>query len=187
VTISRTDKIHGGVDVRVIAIDGTPEELAKFEELTGWVGSAQRSNGQGPDKGSINSALDAELVEFLRNRASGKVRFERARDFVERALALGDIEPDPGRSKGTKGGLGKYLRLYRKGPRRLGAACYLKPGSSLAEFRLPKEAAAGRKYAEVRDPSSESTYNVRVYLTSEEAITEALELLSEAIRRIEHA
>jgi hypothetical protein len=170
-----------------VTVEGTPEEVAEFERLTGWFLGIRVERQNGHEAEEPVSKLDDGLIEFLRSRAHGEVRFERARDFVERALARGDIVPDPGRTKANGGGLGNYLRLYRKGPRRLGAACYLKPGSSVAEFRLPKEAASGRKYAEVQDPNSDSAYNVRVRLTSEEAISEGIELLKEAIGRIEQA
>lgn len=164
--------------MRVITVEGTPEEFARLHDLTGTIFPASDGTGE-----ISVGRLDGELRDFILSRAQGKVRFERASEFVAGALARGDIEVELG--KKGKDGQGNYLLLYKKGPRRFGAAAYVTPGSGKTDFRLPEEAASGRDHAKVRQVRPQDRYKVRLYLEGPEATREALDLLDEAIKKLE--
>jgi hypothetical protein len=120
----------------------------------------------------------------LARRTGGGTRLEIADHFVQSAVARGDIAVVPGTSRYSENGLGNYLRLYRKGPRNVGAVVYYTPSSGTVDPRLPKEAAEGRGHLEVRYPDRDDEYNIRMHIDSLESAELALELLDEAVGRI---
>lgn len=167
--------------MKLIIVEGTPEEVAAFEELTGKISTPEEQPVTGP---STENGVDSLILQFLASRTGGGKRLEVAEYFVRSAVERGDVAVVPGTSKHSADGLGNYLRLYRKGPRNVGAAVYYTPSSGTVDPRLPKEAAAGRDGVEVRYPDRDDEYNVRIRIDSEETADLALELLDEAVRRI---
>lgn len=168
--------------MKVVVAEGTPEELARYEHLTGWTQTPETVMSE--DGGTI-SGLDVKIFEFLKDRAGTKKRFEIAENFVGAAMARGDIVAEPGSSKGSKDGYGNYLRLYRTGPRRFGAVVYYTPSTGVADLRLTREAAEGQPDVQVRYPERDGEYNIRVRIDSPQSVDLALQLLGEAVERIE--
>lgn len=167
--------------MRIISAEGTPEELAKYEELTGW---SQNPPKPLPSNRGVGGSSD-DIVDFLLNRSGSKSRFDIARKFVDAAMERGDIVSQQGTSKSSKDGYNNYLRLYKSGPRRFGAVAYLHPASGRVDIRLPKDSADGVPGAEVRYPNRDDEYNVRIYIESDDSIEFALALLNQAVARIE--
>lgn len=167
--------------MRIISAEGTPEELAKYEELTGW---SQNPSEPVSSSASADDEND-DIIDFIMSRSGSKSRFDVARKFVDAAVDRGDIIPQQGTSKASKDGYNNYLRLYKAGPRRFGAVAYFRPSSGMIDFRLSKEAADGVPGAEVRYPNKDDAYNVRIRIDSDDSIDFALVLLGHAVARIE--
>jgi hypothetical protein len=167
--------------MKIVVAEGTPEELATYEQLTGWPQSPQTDDRET----AASNNEEATIFEFLMSRAGTKRRFDAAEAFVNAAMSRGDLDAEPGRSETSKDGLGSYLRLYRVGPRRTGAVVYFTPASGVVDVRLPKEAAESRPAIEIRNPDREDPYNIRVRIDSPESIDLALTLLDEAIQLLD--
>lgn len=130
-------------------------------------------------------ALTPEVLDFIRSKAgSHATRRQLVEMYLIRVAELGtDIEI--GTSSRTKDKLNHYLMVRDSGPRRFGAVSYVRPSTGGVTLRLPESAAAGRTQAKTRDlTNKEKAYQVRVQLTSESAVTEAVELTKLALEEV---
>lgn len=177
--------------IRIIEVEGTPEELAELPEVqaafaptAGASPAATKLSAAVPADGGESAAhasdqadlamvLPKQIRDFVRSRAGSRARTEVVQRFVAEVLGWGTTEAEPGTSTATDDGLNNYLRLYNKGPRYFGAFCYVTPGSAKVTFRLPASAAKGYQHAAKRGKAG---YEIVVYLTSEAAFDEAVEL-----------
>jgi hypothetical protein len=166
--------------VKIVAVEGRPEEIAKLQELTGFLGTSS------PDATSPDGSQDAipeALREFLAQRSGATYRpfIER---FVKDALLLGDVVASLGRSTKYKDGVTRYAMFHATGPRLHGAAAYLRPGNGRLVMRLPAKAASGSRFAYPIRMDSAKNYHVGLQLTSAEAAREAVELLKQALNGV---
>ena len=108
----------------------------------------------------------------LRGRRNPDVQF--VTDFVAECLKFDEAEPVLGSKPKSPDGYGDYLRV-RHQRSRLGGFAFVTPSSGKVELRLTVDRAEGREYAEAV-VKKDKQYAVRIYLRSEEAVAEALEL-----------
>jgi hypothetical protein len=173
--------------VKLLIAEGSPEELARLDALTGFfreasqrLGNARHDGTHRDDDWSEGMAVIPEHVRaFIAKWATNPLKRELVEQFVARVLELGNAEVELGKSNKSHDGLNKYLMLRYVGVRRKGAAVYVTPHLGRARFRLPPEEAERWEHAQTlqrREP-----YQVAVYLTSPAAVDEAVELAKEAL------
>lgn len=164
--------------MKVVAIEGRPEEIAKLQELTGFL-QLSAVTMQSPTNGST-PAVPPALSEFVAQR-SGAVYRPYIERFVEQALGLGGVVASLGRSTKYKDGVTRYAMFHASGPRLHGAAAYLRPSNGRLVLRLPAKATSGHQYAYPIRVGSAKQYHVGLQLTSGDAVDEAIDLLQQAL------
>jgi hypothetical protein len=170
--------------MKLLVVEGSPEELARLDALTGFFRhAAQHRSDRGPDDRpgeddsqdpSSAAVVPQHVRDFIAKWATNPQRRELVEEFVARVLELGNAEVELGRSKKSPDGLNRYLMLRHIGIRRRGAAVYVAPHLGRARFHLPAKEAEGRTHA--RALEREGPYQVAAFLTSPAAVDEALEL-----------
>lgn len=163
--------------VSVVHMDGSPAEIADLLErspgLTEGVG-----NGYGLT--AATDSIPREAREAL-ERAPAQTR-ELLQRFLDEVLRWGSVDAIRGRSRRTETGFLGYIRLQRR-PAYLGAFAYVMPVRRKIHFRLPREAADGRRHAHPLNRQASNTTQVELILDSEAALEEALQLAREAYER----
>ncbi len=164
--------------MKVVAVEGRPEEIAKLQELTGFlqVSAVTVQNQASASKPTVPPALS----EFVAQR-SGAVYRPYVERFVEDALGLGGVVASLGRSTKYKDGVTRYAMFHASGPRLHGAAAYLRPSNGRLVLRLPAKATTGHQFAYPIRVGSAKQYHVGLQLTSEDAVDEAIDLLKQAL------
>jgi hypothetical protein len=182
--------------VQVVSVEGSPEELRAMPEvldvLRGLAGTAPDDDEPAHDDEELPGVsidggpgrLPKELSDFIAIRAGGRARQEAATAFVQEVLGWGTTEAELGRSRTSTDGLGNYVLLYSKGPRRYGAFAYVIPGRAKVIFRLLGKDVTDFKHVELRNVKEGTGYEVTVLLTSDEAIQEALKLAELALEHV---
>lgn len=178
--------------VRIIELEGTPEELAESPYLRNIATHEVPTEPPSPeeaDRGNAGPlAMYPEVVAALeRNprppRGEARALIER---FLAEVLAWPDVEARRGKSSRTDDGQTRYLRLHRRGSQ-LGAFAYVYPARMSVRMRLNHADIEGRKYAQKRGVRTEgedvNPYQVRLDLRDSDAVAEAIELAKVAYER----
>ena len=144
--------------MRVVYVEGTPEELAKFPQLAellspktgrdgGHNGHAVRgvTAGGGGIPAGGRPGLESEAEALIERRTPPSAR-GRVQRIVDEILSWPGVDGRRGLSRKTADGLGRYVRFHRT-PSNLGAFAYLKPSNLALNLRLPKSAAAKSEHA----------------------------------------
>ncbi len=171
--------------VRVIDVEGSPEELARLPELQELLGSRQETGSADTESTDQDSdernLLPKQLRDFIASRGGGRARAKMVERFVADVIAWGTTEAEIGTSQTSADGMGPYLRLYRKGPRNFGAFAYVAPNRAKLTFRLLATDVKGYKHVSTRNVKAGTGYEVVVSLTSEEAYLEAIQLAKKSL------
>lgn len=171
--------------MRLVIAEGSPSELAQFareSDLAIQSTITIESDGPAQSPASHSELEPPWLEDFLTTRAGkGSTESALARLFVRKVLELGTVDVKRGKSTRSGDGFGAYVQVRKLGKQHVGALAYMSPSSRRCDFRLRRDAVEGYDYAEVINPRSERLYNVRVYLTSEDAVDEAVELVKKAL------
>ena len=176
--------------VRVVDVEGTPEELASSAELLellrGGAAEAVAGNPEWtkPDATDEASQLPRELRDFIVGRAGARGRAEIVQQWVGEVMTWGGSY-ELGTSKSSPDGLNNYLMLYAAGPRHFGAFAYVHPSQARVTLRLVRADADRFRHATFRNVKKGTGYEVMVPLTSEEAYEEALQLARKALERVQ--
>jgi hypothetical protein len=176
--------------VRVVEVEGSPEELASSTELLELLrgGAAEAVAGTQeatkPEASDGTSLLPKELRDFIVVRAGARGRAEIVQQWVADAMAWGGSY-ELGTSKSSPDGLNNYLMLYAAGPRHFGAFAYVHPSQARVTLRLLRTDADGFQHATFRNVKKGTGYEVMVPLTSDEACQEALQLARKALERVQ--
>jgi hypothetical protein len=172
--------------VKLLVVEGSPEELARLDALTGFFRDASQRRGDARDHGTHEASEWPEGVDipqhvrgFIAKWATNPLKHELVEQFVARVLELGNAEVELGKSTKSPDGLNKYLMLRHVGIRRKGAAVYVTPHLGRARFRLPAEEAD--HWAHAQALQRPAPYQVAVFLTSPAAVDEAVELAKKAL------
>jgi hypothetical protein len=178
--------------VRVVEVEGTPEELASsagvLELLRGAgvqaVPDAMEAAKPEATTSNGTSQLPKELRDFITSRAGSGTRA----DIVQRWIA--DVMPGGatyrlGKSKTSADGLNNYLMLDNIGVRYYGAFAYVHPAQTRITLRLLRADAEGFKHVTFRNVKEGAGYEVMISLTSDEAYEEALQLARKALERVQ--
>lgn len=113
--------------------------------------------------------LPADLRQFIEDHASQR---SCVIQLTEKILPLADVIPVNGK--------GDYYRIYHRSSSNRAVAWYdLRLGTLTLE--LPPEAADGRVHAWRRKITSNDRCHIAIKPTSEDAVTEAVELIKEAL------
>lgn len=177
--------------VRIIELEGTPEELAESPYLRNLASHQIPVDPVGTEKGFPEAGPLAdypEVVSALEHSPRpprGEAR-ELIEGFLEEVLGWPDVEARRGKSSRTEDGQTRYLRLHRRGSM-LGAFAYVYPARMSVRMRLVHEDIEGHKYAQKRNVRTEGAdpnpYQVRIDLRDAKAIREATELARLAYER----
>lgn len=175
--------------VRVVDVEGTPEELASSTELLEFIrGGAEMPTGVSaalkPEATDGASPLPKGLRDFIIGRAGARGRAEIVQQWVGEVLAWGGSY-ELGTSRSSPDGLNNYLMLYAPGPRHYGAFAYVHPSQARVTVRLLRVDAEGFQHATFRNVKKGTGYEVMVPLASDEAYQEALELARKALERVQ--
>jgi hypothetical protein len=166
--------------IRVVELEGTPEELAQTPQLQQLVGG--QAQAQPRSQSGSQNGLPDEVNQVLANYARGPMRpvYER---LLSEVYSWGDVDIVPGESEQREDGLTGYLRLHRYGSP-LGAFAYINPRRKSASFRLPSEYADDRDHARRKgSEESRSPYQVSMRFTGEAHLEEAVELARAAYEK----
>jgi hypothetical protein len=177
--------------VRVVDVEGTPEELASSTELLELLRGGMADAVTGTPEvtrpevvGDGTSQLSKELRDFIVGRAGARGRAEIVQQWVADVMAWGGSY-ELGTSKSSPDGLNNYMMLYAAGPRRFGAFAYVHPSQARVTLRLVRADADGFQHATFRNVKKGTGYEVMVALTSDDAYQEALELARKALERVQ--
>jgi hypothetical protein len=180
--------------MKLIIAEGTPEEiralLPDLEALNGGgivvagtpSGPAADDVSVLPAGGATDTLLPADVVEFITLRSSSRHR-SLFTEYCEFLLDLG-VTFEPRKASGE---FGEYMRVYAPGPRRFGAAVYVRPGNGRVDFHLDADAltvedkAAG---AFARDVAADNPYPVRVLLDGAARLLVAKDLARRALEQL---
>jgi hypothetical protein len=171
------------VRVRVVDIDGTPEELDRAPILRELLGNYRKDNllGEGAPRGANHHVvlLPSEVTDLIETQAPHGKSGAILRSFITEVLGWGDVEAVRGESSKRDDGMARYFRLHRRGSS-LGGFAYVWPRPRRIKFRVETTAADGLKHAVVRKVKSRNPYKVAIRIFSEEAKSEALILARQA-------
>ena len=171
--------------MKLLVVEGSPEELARLDALTGFFRDVSQrlsdASDQGTDKANerAEGGIPRHVQEFIARWASNPMKRELVEEFVARVLELGNTEVELGKSNKSPDGLNKYLMLRHVGIRRKGAAVYVTPHLGRARFRLPAEEA--KRWTHAQALQRTAPYQVAVSFTSPAAVDEAVELARNAL------
>jgi hypothetical protein len=175
--------------IRVIDIEGTPQELTQVPQLRQLLGQGGRLGGEdrrecaSSYETSTDLMLPVQVREILDLRSpAGPIR--KAIDaFLVEVLGWGDVEVRIGLSKMSKDGLANMIRLHRRGSG-LGAFVYLGVAGANLQFRLSKdEDLAGYVYARARNVQPDAPYGITLRLTRQ-SLDEAMRLARKAYQEV---
>jgi hypothetical protein len=176
--------------VRVVEVEGTPQELAQVPQLMELLGqrvpfSPQAEVGEGlhAAHGSTpTSALPAPVREILDARSPRAPIREAIEAFLREVLQWPDVEARIGTSRMSKDGLANMVRLHRRGSG-LGAFVYLGVSGANLQFRLPREESLeGYAHARARNVQKDAPYGIAMRL-SKQSLAEAVRLSKESYDR----
>ena len=172
--------------VRIIELEGTPEELAESPYLRDLASKPVGAPGDDLPGGSAERGPLAnypEVLDALDQRAPRGEPRRLLEVFLSEVLSWGDVEPRRGKSTKTDDAKTRYIRLHRRGSAQ-GAFVYLYPARVSMRLRLQHEDITGTKFAGKRkvDRTGEAPnpYQVRLDLRSQAAVEEAIALARKA-------
>jgi len=177
--------------VRIIDVEGTPEEIAALPQLTEVLGVALRSGSLqvcgapgGPasarESDNAHSGLPADVLTVLRLRRPATEIYELIVSFLKEALSWPDVEARVGKSRRRDDGMANAIRLHRRGST-AGAFTYLRLPGGTTIFRLSVDFSHREvQHAKQRQVSGDAPYGLSLKLVSAAALQEALELASAA-------
>jgi len=169
------------MQIRIVDVDGTPEELLRIPKLVDLLGP--RGNGKGPGAEGTKSQVGADVRDLIDKQTPQAAR-PRVEAVLERLLSLPGVDVQRGLSKKRADGMTRYVRFHRR-PSQVGAFAYLKPRTLALDLRLPKKAVTNAQYARPRNVKATSVYQVRAPLTSDAALEEAIRLAEAAYKAAE--
>jgi hypothetical protein len=164
--------------VRVIDVEGEPEEIARIPELLAVLRGEEPADGPEPPADASPAgdaaALPNELRQHLERRSGPARRARAAQQFAEAVLGWGDADWEIGPSTQHPDGTTGRVRFHWRGPRRLGGFAYLYPHRGVVDLHLPADALDGATYVQVRKVKASDPYKLTCRLESPEAIAEAV-------------
>lgn len=165
--------------MRLIAAEGTVEELVEFQARTGLFDEAglqalTPTEGGGED-GEVDGPQRLAWERFVDEHAGDSQYREHIVEFVRTCTDEWpeQVEVRLGQNNSV------WLRLHRRGVSR-GGDVYVNASSARSNHRVPAERADSYQHAYRRD--AEGAWQVSVNLTSPEAVRDAVELAREALQ-----
>lgn len=172
--------------MKVLIVDGTPEEISTLNELTAFLQNGQTVIKSASPESDLSGGISPEVKAFVASKAGKHAqRHHLVEMYLERVVDLGGVEFELGTSTRTKDGLNHYLMIRDSGPRRFGAVAYVRPSTAGVNVRLPASAAQGFQHARPRNLSNpDRAYQVMCHLRSEAAVEEAVQLTEKALEEV---
>jgi hypothetical protein len=176
-----------------IQLELTPDELtnrdvkALIENLTSSVDVAILESQVAAPPNALDHGLEPALARWVDDIAGSNLENRSlVKEFLREALDSGNVSVDHGKSRQAQLGRNEYAMLRYTGPTDRGALAYLFPGGPRVEFRLPPDVAGSYDHARIlpREASGER-YMIAVDLTSLDAVAQAIDLIPEAINRLQ--
>ncbi|MFF3467620.1 hypothetical protein [Streptomyces sp. NPDC002619] len=172
-------------------IDGTPQEIAEFLRLTtpeddADTGAPAEAELDAPVSG-LGGDLDwAQIKDLVRGRARSAEIANRVLDFLQRAVALGNVEIGPGESERTRDGRTDYIMVRDAGVRRFGAVAYVKATNGGLTLRLTREDVEDLDEPRIsfRQVRPGHQYVVNCPLRDDQSVQAALRLVEVALRKV---
>jgi hypothetical protein len=160
------------MNVTVVRIEGTPAEFQQVDikSLLSDAGTPAAGNGGLAPAAPTTDVVPADIREFVNAKASrhGADLFLR---FLGEVIGKGAVLPKLGGTHRADGGA-EYIRLNGI-PQRKGAFVYVNPRNGNLDFRLRVSDTPDMKLAVTRNNAE---YQVRLHLSSEAALADALVL-----------
>ena len=133
--------------LRIIDVEGTPEEIAALPQLSEVLGLDLRqetddggglSHGPAPATDSVarQSELPANVVSVLRRRRPATEIYRLSVAFLAEVLGWPDVDARVGVSRRTDDGMANAIRLHCRGSP-VAAFTYLRLPAGPLTFRLP--------------------------------------------------
>ena len=160
--------------------EGTPEELRQIPAL--WpptdvvevdTASVDYSSGR----------LPQEIIDWLSNLSPSESGTKLLLAYLDRQREDGKVTMEIGKSTKSETGKARYLMLYKRGPRNVGAVVLVRPANAKLEFRLDADDVADHKGAAVARPELNGPYQVQLQLDSVDAVVEAEALTEKALEK----
>jgi hypothetical protein len=176
--------------VRVVEVEGTPQELAQIPQLMELLSQrapfgqqAEPGEGaQGVRRPMPPSILPPPVQEVLDARSPRGPLRETIETFLREVLQWPDVETRIGTSRMSKDGLANMIRLHRRGSG-LGAFVYLGVTGANLQFRLRRDKSLeGYTHARARNVQQDAPYGIAMRL-SKQSLPEAIRLSREAYDR----
>jgi hypothetical protein len=177
------------VRLRIIDVEGTPEEIARLPQLAELLGveTDESTDSETATPAPITTApapgLPADVASLLGLRRPATLVAQLINRFLSEALQWPDVDARVGASRRTSDGLADAIRLHRRGSQ-VGAFVYLRLPSGTMLLRLPANFADVKfSHATPRKVGGRMPYGLALRLTSNEAVQEAITLAHAAYDR----
>ncbi len=183
--------------MKVMIIEGSPEELAEYEAQTGVIGRGNAAAsapepeeavpaGDGQAIGGVEFEDEMMLRSFIFGRARTPVIGGRVEAYVRRVLDMDGAEVEIGTSKASKDGRADYLLVYDAGPRRYGAVAYVSAKNAGLTLRLTKEDVADvtDRAVKLREVKPGNGYQVNCPVATTDAVDLAVMLTQRALEKV---
>lgn len=177
--------------VTIVSVEGTLEEISQFEERHRFLPAKEDRSGEPMSEASAEGGTDepgdarARIDRFIESRGRAYPHIQLVRRFIDEVLSWPGTRPMLGRSSRSTDGLTRYLRLHAE-TNAVGGFVYVYPGNGRLLFRLLAHQAGDATHA-LPNPERQGDYQVNLYLNSESALEEALELAKWALDRAREA
>jgi hypothetical protein len=173
------------VAMKVIIIEGSPEELADYEARTGMIGPAHSDTNVPEQAGDPLAAVDGKAISgtedvakfrsFISRRARGKEIGASVEEYIRQVLGLGmTVTTGTGRSNS--------LYVYTSLHSWYGALANVNTTNANLKFRLTKDDVADLTDPRIRprDVQPSDQYQINCLVTEPEAIDLAVKLTQRA-------
>ncbi|WP_221329109.1 hypothetical protein [Actinoplanes sp. L3-i22] len=171
--------------LRIVDIDGSPEEIAALPQLRELLGSPARAGAGAacaevppdpPPAGAPEVVLPTAVTAVLELRPPADDVRRRLSEFLATALRWPDVEARVGASRRSPDGRANAIRLHRRGSS-VGAFVYIRLPTVNMQLRLPSDMPAHLvRHAARRRVNTDAPYGLTLRLTSPEVLAEALSL-----------
>ncbi len=168
--------------IRVVEVEGTPQELAESQRLLEVLQVGAHSAGLSQLDDDLSSSLPREAKALLDKRGAGGATRNAMESLLKEIMGWGDVDLRIGQSRTKRAGTTDNIRMHRRGSS-VGAFLYLSVTGGGVKFRLPVDHdLTGKTFAVRRRVKAGVPYGISTRISAQ-ALGEAIQLAHDAYLR----